>query len=125
MTLALLPDRFTVCLLSGLHGVDPSRPFTFLSVTDGEISLVCPERETPASAFRAEPGWRALRVCGTLAFSLTGILAGIAGALADAEISLFALSTFRTDYVLVKEVSLQAAIGALALRGYEVVEDRQ
>ena len=112
MMLTLLPDRFAVCRLSDSLGVDISRPYTFLSITDDEFSLVCPEQNVPISALQVELGWRAFRICGTLAFTLTGILAGITGVLADAGISLFALSTYNTDYVLVKASSLKAAVAA-------------
>ena len=94
LTLTLLPDCFSVCQLSDPHEANLGQPFTFLSITDEEISLVCPEQNTPVSALKVEAGWRAFRICGTLAFSLTGILAGIAGVLKEAGISLFALSTY-------------------------------
>ena len=112
MMLTLLPDRLAVCRLSDSLGVDISRPYTFLSITDDEFSLVCPEQNVPISALQVELGWRAFRICGTLAFTLTGILAGI---------SLFALSTYNTDYVLVKASSLKAAVAALEAGGYQIV----
>lgn len=90
-------------------------------ITDDELSLVCPEQNVPISALQVELGWRAFRICGTLAFTLTGILAGITGVLADAGISLFALSTYNTDYVLVKASSLKAAVAALEAGGYQIV----
>lgn len=121
MTLTLLPDRFAVCQLPDLHEADLSQPFTFLSITDEEISLVCPEQNVPVSALKVEAGWRAFRICGTLDFSLTGILAGIAGVLKDAGISLFALSTYNTDYVLVKDSTLKAAVDALGAGGYQII----
>lgn len=121
MMLTLLPDRFAVCRLSDSLGVDISRPYTFLSITDDEFSLVCPEQNVPISALQVELGWRAFRICGTLAFTLTGILVGITGVLADAGISLFALSTYNTDYVLVKASSLKAAVAALEAGGYQIV----
>lgn len=121
MTLTLLPDRFAVCQLSDARGADLRRPFTFLSITDEEFSLVCPEQNVPVSALKAEAGWRAFRVCGTLDFSLTGILAGMASVLKDAGISLFALSTYNTDYVLVKDSALKAAVAALEAGGYRIV----
>jgi hypothetical protein len=65
-----------------------------------------------------EDGWRAMRVVGTLDFSLTGILSGIATALADAKIGIFAVSTYDTDYILVKQENLDRAVEALKEAGY-------
>lgn len=118
MNLELLPGTFAVCQLSSPDAID-LRPFTFLSVTDDEISLVCPEQNAPA-ALHTEPGWRALRVCGTLDFSLTGVLSTMASALSEAGISIFAVSTYNTDYVLVKEHMLSRAIAALKSAGYQM-----
>ncbi|MBN1372589.1 MAG: ACT domain-containing protein, partial [Anaerolineaceae bacterium] len=72
---------------------------------------------------RAEGGWRALKVLGPLDFSLTGILAGLASTLAAAGVSIFALSTFDTDYIMVKESSLGTAIEALREQGHTIHAD--
>ena len=90
----------------------------FLSVTrtDEELSIVCGEGlllESP----RCEVGWSCIKVIGPMNFSLTGILARLAHLLADADISLFALSTFDTDYLLVKTDQLKPAVDALAAGG--------
>lgn len=121
MMLTLLPDRFAVCRLSDSLGVDISRPYTFLSITDDEFSLVCPEQNVPISALQVELGWRAFRICGTLAFTLTGILAGITGVLADAGISLLPSLLTTQTYVIVKASSLKAAVAALEAGGYQIV----
>lgn len=68
MTLQLLPDRFSVCQLSDACEVDLKHPFTFLSITDNEISLLCPAQVVPASTLRSESGWRAFRIVGMLDF---------------------------------------------------------
>lgn len=85
--------------------------------TPEEISIVCEEGHEPEGA-EVQPGWRAFRVCGTLDFSLTGILASIANPLAHAEISIFAISTFDTDYILVKQTDLENACRALRSAGF-------
>jgi hypothetical protein len=85
-----------------------------------ELSVVCQEELVPAN-IRAENGWRGLKVEGPLDFALTGILAGLASALAQAGVSLFAISTFDTDYILVKEKDLAKAIRALEQAGHRVV----
>jgi hypothetical protein len=94
---------------------------SFFSVTRTaeELSIVCPEQRVPAST-QAERGWRGLKVAGPLDFALTGILAGLASALSEAGISLFAVSTFDTDYVLVRTADLERAIAALEAGGYRV-----
>lgn len=83
MTLAILKERFSVCRLDSVRQVDLEKPFTFLSVTDEEVSLVCPEEYVPRQYIIRENGWRALRVQGVLDFSLTGILAGLCGVMAE------------------------------------------
>lgn len=83
--------------------------------TPTETSIVC-----EAPPVEGEPGWRALMVEGPLDFSLTGILAGIAAPLAAAGISIFAISTFDTDYVLVKEARIDEATTVLRAAGYSV-----
>ena len=72
----------------------------------------------PADVARCEKGWRAIRFCGSLDFALTGVLARAARVLADAGISIFALSTFETDYILVRSARLDDARRALAEAGY-------
>lgn len=122
LTLECLKERFTVCKLPDLSGADLNREFTFLGRTDGELSLVCPENTVPENAAVREDGWRGFRVRGSLDFSLVGILARISAVLAQAGVSIFALSTFDTDYVLVKEESFQKALAALAAEGYEILK---
>ncbi len=120
-SLVLIPFILCICRL------DSGVPFpewatgTFLSITrtPDELSIVCDQSEVPAS-IQAERDWRALRIKGTLDFSLTGILASIAGPLAAAGISIFAVSTFDTDYVLVKADRIDEAIGALEAAGHRV-----
>lgn len=118
LTLSLLPGRFTVCRL----GPDAALPAKllqahpgFLSITrtTDELSVVCPQELAPVGA-NVQPGWRAFKVEGPLDFSLTGIMATLATPLATAKISLFAVATFDTDYLLVQEHDLEAAIAALS-----------
>lgn len=92
-------------------------PSRFLSITrtDEELSIVCERAVVPASAddFLSEDGWGALRVQGPLDFALTGVLSSIAAPLAEAGISLFAVSTFDTDYVLIKSAVMNQACQTL------------
>jgi len=91
-----------------------------LTRTPGELSVVSPAESVPESV-KSERGRRALRVVGPLDFSLVGILAGLSGALAQAEIPIFALSTFDTDYLLVDERDLARAVCVLKSAGHRVV----
>lgn len=89
-----------------------SRPW-HVSVTEDEISLVCHEREVPDNAIRKETGWIAYRVAGQLDFALTGILARLTSALADVNVPVCAVSTFDTDYLMVRETDQPRAEAAL------------
>lgn len=118
MNIQLLSPPFAVCRLRALPR--EVRQWHFLSVTDEEISLVCPERDAPADAEHIDRGWRAFRVAGPLDFSLIGILADLSTALAAADVGLFAVSTYDTDYLLVKETQLARAEEALIRAGHAV-----
>ena len=120
MKLKVFDTPLTVCKIEGANAIDFSRELTFAGITDEEVSLVCPTSAAPENTLEREDGWRAFRIEGVLDFSLTGILARISGVLADAEVGIFAVSTFNTDYVLVKEASLNRALAALGEAGYEI-----
>ena len=94
---------------------------SFWSATrsDSELSLVCREADVPAEA-SAERGWCALEVAGPLDFSLTGVVASLCSPLAEAEVPIFVLSTFETDYLLVREHDLYRSVEALVEAGHEV-----
>ena len=122
MNLQVLPQAFTVCQISDRSGVDFSREFVFVSKTDEEISLVCETEFIPANTLAREDGWRALRVCGVLEFSLVGILAKISAALAQDGISIFAISTYNTDYLFTKDADFARACAVLFGEGYTILE---
>ena len=122
LQLQILPQSLTVCKVAELGGFDMAGLY-FIGNTDEELSLVCETRRTPAQTIAREDGWRALRVMGPLEFGLTGILAGIAAALAAANIPIFAVSTYDTDYVLIKAENLACAVETLWDAGYGVAEN--
>ena len=122
MTLQVLPQTFTVCQIADVSAVDFSREFVFFTKSDEERSLVCESAFAPANTIAREDGWRAFRASGVLEFSLVGILAKLSGLLAQEGISIFAVSTFNTDYILVKEASFPSALAALAGAGYAILE---
>jgi uncharacterized protein len=122
MTLSILDGEFGVARLR------PSDPIPAWSTegaiqsatrTREELSVVCAAGVIPEGV-EAERGWRCFQVRGPLAFSLTGILASIAGPLAEAGVTLLAISTYDTDYVLVPGASLDLAVEALQRAGHEV-----
>lgn len=117
----MLRETFSICRYPNESPV-PVRPegalFAFVR-TSMESTLVIEERLAPAGV-TTEPGWSALEVEGPLDFALTGVLASLALPLADAGISIFAISTYGTDYVLVKHDKLGVAIDALRKAGHEV-----
>ena len=123
MTLQLLNQTFTVCQLNSIAEADLSVPFTFLARTDEEISLVCPVQSCPSGALNRQDGWRCLRIAGVLDFSLIGILARVADCLAKAQVPLFAVSTYNTDYILFREQHSSAALDALKSAGYDILEE--
>jgi hypothetical protein len=92
--------------------------------TPDELSIVCPTEVAPESD-TGDRGWRLLTVRGPLEFTLTGIMAALSGELAAAGVSLFALSTYDTDHLLVKGENLERAILALSEAGHEVVHDQE
>jgi len=94
-------------------------PLTAIARTASEVSIVCADGNVPAHV-RCERGWRALVVEGPLALTLTGVLAALATPLAAAGVVIFALSTFDTDYLLVRETELEQAIAALRAAGHEL-----
>ena len=119
MKLKLLEPHFTICRIADLGSVDWNAPFCFAARTDEECSLVCPEAYVPRDVLARDDGWRALRIEGVLDFSLVGILAKLSGILAEHQIPVFAVSTYNTDYLLVKQENWSSALAALRAEGYE------
>jgi hypothetical protein len=94
-------------------------PFFSMTRTAAELSIVAPANRMPAGV-PAQAGWACLEVQGPLSFELTGILAGISAPLAATAVPLFAISTFDTDYVLVRTADLERAVEALEGAGHRV-----
>ena len=120
MNLFLLDGSFAVCKLPDFSGVHVSGEVFFMARTETEFSLVCLEKEVPANAIAVERGWRAIGVAGPLEFFLVGLLSELTGILAGQKLPIFAISTYDTDYLLVREKQLTVAIDALRQAGHEV-----
>lgn len=117
----ILPDDYTVCQISDPSDIPFADEFVFVGKTDEELSLVCRTESVPLHTSAREDGWKAIKILGVLDFSLVGILAGIASILAEQHISIFAVSTFNTDYILLKSENLLAAETALKGNGYTFI----
>ncbi|MBR4430279.1 MAG: ACT domain-containing protein [Clostridiales bacterium] len=121
MQLKKLGSDLTVCKLAAKTDIDLSKDFYFIGKTDEEISLVCRTEDTPAATTDRDDGWKGFRIEGVLDFSLIGILSKISGILADNKIGIFAVSTYNTDYILVKKENFDKALGVLEEAGYTIV----
>ncbi len=123
MTLLLLRHTFGIARLESRGSVPPwamaRGAFVTVTRTSDELSVICEDAAIPTDV-TAERGWRCLRVAGQLDFALTGILASLAVPLAAAGVSIFAVSTFDTDYLLVRADTLDRAVEALRAAGHAV-----
>jgi hypothetical protein len=122
LTFRQLSERFMICRLTAdvpLPAWVPSGPFVSITRTHDEVSIVCPEQH-PLPDVKCETGWVALKLEGPFPFSQTGILASFLHPLAEGHIPVFAVSTFDTDYVLIKQENLEAALHALADAGHQL-----
>ena len=122
LLLTLLPQNFTIHRLPPNADIPPlalSSLFFAMTRTDDELSIVLPETVLIESEI-SEPDWACLKVEGPLDFGLVGILAGMSQTLAEAKVSIFAISTYETDYILVKQVQLETAIESLLSAGYSL-----
>ena len=122
MKIKTLPHELTVCQINSANDINLDAEFYFIGRTADELSLVCRTADTPAKTVARDDGWRGFYIDGVLDFSLIGILAKISAVLAEAGIGIFAVSTFNTDYLLVKEDNFAKALAALESAGYEVAE---
>lgn len=125
LALRVLAERYAVCRLAPADSIPPwawTGALASVTRTPAELSIVCAAAAVPASVAGVERGWRALAVVGPLDFSLVGILATLTAALARAGVPLFALSTYDTDYLLVRASDLDRASEALRRAGCSVAD---
>jgi hypothetical protein len=120
MKLKKIEHDLTVCKVQNVSDIDMTSEFYFIGKTDEEISLVCKTEDTPSRTVERDDGWKGFRIQGTLDFSLIGILSKLSGILADHKIGIFAVSTYNTDYILVKEENFAMALKILASEGYTI-----
>lgn len=122
MQLEIIEQNFSVCKVKDFSLADFNAEYFFIGKTDEENSLVCPTECVPSNTTHQEDGWRAFRIQGILDFSLIGILSKLSTLLAENGIGIFAVSTYNTDYILVKSECFVQAIDVLSNAGYEVTK---
>lgn len=123
MDLKIIYKEFSICKLKDLSQVNFKDDYCFLGKSEEEISLVCDSRYVPENYLECENGWRAFRIQGVLDFSLVGILSKISTILADRKIGIFAISTYNTDYILVKEENWNLTVEVLSKNNYNFIDD--
>ena len=121
LVLEKIDRELTVCKVDSVSRINLDSEFYFLGKTDEEISLVTDSRFVPEITTDREDGWKGFRITGILDFSLIGILSKISQILADNKIGIFAVSTFNTDYILVKKENFERALKALEEQGYKII----
>ena len=120
MILQKMEHDLTVCKVADISSVNMESDFYFIGRTDNELSLVCKTEDAPQSTVERDDGWKGFRIRGVLDFSLIGILSRLSGILAEQGIGIFAVSTYDTDYILVKAENFERALAALAAKGYTI-----
>ena len=122
LSLSLLPERLAVCRLRPNEVIPQwvfSTSFWSVTRTDEELSLILPEEFVPSS-WKVKKGWRCLKVHGPLDFSITGIIASLSTPLAEAGVSILAISTYDTDYLLVRSGDVDRAKEILIEHGHRI-----
>ncbi|GCF95410.1 amino acid-binding protein [Enterococcus florum] len=118
MELVLMEEELSVFQVADMNELDWSVRPMFIGMTEDEISVVAPV--VPEETIQREDNWRGFKIAGVLDFSLVGILAKIATLLAEEGISIFAISTYNTDYILVKADQVDKAAEILAAQEYRI-----
>ncbi len=121
MELKRIDHKLSVCKVTEVSNINMNADFYFIGKTDEELSLVCKTEDTPQNTIERDDGWKGFRIQGVLDFSLIGILSKLSGVLAEHKIGIFAVSTYNTDYFLVKEENYERALTVLASEGYTIV----
>ena len=121
MELKALDNDLTVCKVSSVNDINLHNDLFFIGKTDEEISLVCETKYVPDNTVERDDGWKAFRIQGILDFSMIGILSDISGILAENDIGIFAISTFNTDYILVKQENFEKALEVLSDSEYRII----
>lgn len=122
MQIKKIYHNFSICQVEDYSLVNLEADYSFIAKTEEERSLVCITKDVPSNVIRREDGWKAFCVHGVLDFSLIGILSKISTILAERGISIFAVSTYNTDYILIKDTNYEKALEVLKSSGYEIIQ---
>jgi uncharacterized protein len=123
LTLKILKDRYSVCRLNKNDEIPKwifDEEFFSITRTDDELSIVCLQDKIKED-IKCEKDWKVLKIEGPLDFSLVGILSRISTLMANNGISIFAISTYDTDYILIKEESINKVIEVLENNNYNII----
>lgn len=115
----VISQEFSISKIKNISQVNFNDDYCFISKTDEELSLVCSSEMVPKDYIECDPGWTGFRIQGKLDFSLVGVLSPIAAILAENKIGIFTVSTYNTDYILVKNHNFLRAKSALEKAGYK------
>lgn len=121
MKIKVIKREFTVCKVDCMKKIDFSDKYCFIGKTDEEISLICSKKCAPKETLERSDGWRAFRLQGQLDFSLIGVISELTETLSRNKISLLTVSTFNTDYVLVKAEDLERTLVLLEDQDYKII----
>lgn len=122
MQIKKIYHNFSICQVEDYSLVNLEADYSFIAKTEEERSLVCITKDVPSNVIRREDGWKAFCVQGVLDFSLIGILSKISTILAERGISIFAVFTYNTDYILIKDTNYEKALEVLKSSGYEIIQ---
>lgn len=122
MKIRKIHQEFSVCQVEDYSLVNLDSKYCFLGKTDKEKSLVCVTSDVPSNTIQRDDGWKAFYIQGILDFSLIGVLSKITTILANNGISIFVISTYNTDYVLIKKENYQRALNILKSSEYEIID---
>lgn len=122
MQIKKIYHNLSICQVEDYSLVNLEADYSFIAKTEEERSLVCITKDVPSNVIRREDGWKAFCVQGVLDFSLIGILSKISTILAERGISIFAVSTYNTDYILIKDTNYEKALEVLKSSGYEIIQ---
>ena len=120
MELKKINYNCTVCKVTDVSNIKMDSDFCFIGKTDEELSLICKTEDTPQNTVERDDGWKSFRIQGVLDFSMIGILSKLSNILAEHKIGILAVSTYNTDYILIKEENYERALSVLASEGYTI-----
>lgn len=118
MKLKILNNTFSICQVDSLNNINLDKDFLFVGKTNEEISIVCDSNDIPDNSIKADNNWKCIKIDGILDFSLIGILSKISTILADNNIGIFVVSTYNTDYILVRKQNIELARKCLEENNY-------